>query len=182
MLACNPSDVPLKRRCCIVRITFGNHIVAFKYRVCLLSTDQHDYPFGHPSTCQIPGAGSPESQLMGAVAQYEKAIIVIKLRGARERTKARTGRCEGRKPFGYYAGEKATLERMAALRASGLEFFDRLAAKLDSEGFRTRKGTAWQGKSINRILARQKAPETARNERRKRRFGAPSVRNPLAQN
>ena len=57
---------------------------------------------------------------MGAVAQYEKAIIVIKLRGARERTKARTGRCKGRKPFGHYEGETATLERMTALRASGL--------------------------------------------------------------
>ena len=94
---------------------------------------------------------------MGAVAQYEKAIIVIKLRGPRERTRARTGRCEGRKPFGHYPGEEAVLERMEALRAPGLAF-DRLAAKLDSEGFRTRKGAAWQGKSINRILARQKAP------------------------
>ncbi len=60
MLACNPSDVPLKRRCCIVRITFGNHIVAFKCRARLPSADPHDYSFGHTSTCQIPGAGSPE--------------------------------------------------------------------------------------------------------------------------
>ncbi len=92
-------------------------------------------------------------QLMGAVAQYEKAMIVIKLRGARERTKARTGRCEGRKPFGHYPGEKAVLERMRALRDTGLGF-DRLAAKLTAEGFLTRKGTAWNGKTVNRILSR----------------------------
>lgn len=43
--------------------------------------------------------------MMGAVAQYEKSQIVLKLRGARLRKKAKTGRCEGRKPFGYYEGE-----------------------------------------------------------------------------
>ena len=90
---------------------------------------------------------------MGAVAQYEKAMIVIKLRGARERTKARTGCCEGWKRFGHDSGEKATLERMATLRATGLGF-DRL---LTAEGFWTRKGTAWGGKTVNRILSRQKA-------------------------
>ena len=38
-------------------------------------------------------------QLMGAVSQYEKSQIVVKLRGARMRKRAKEGRCEGRKPF-----------------------------------------------------------------------------------
>src|ERR1039458_10037128 len=46
-------------------------------------------------------------QIFGAVAQYEKAMIVAKLRGARQRMKAKTGRREGRKPFGHYDGEPA---------------------------------------------------------------------------
>jgi DNA invertase Pin-like site-specific DNA recombinase len=37
---------------------------------------------------------------MGAIAQWEKSQIVKKLGSARARIKARTGRCEGRKPFG----------------------------------------------------------------------------------
>jgi hypothetical protein len=41
--------------------------------------------------------------------------------------RAREGRCEGRKPYGYYEGEAATLERLKALRAEGLGF-DRIAA------------------------------------------------------
>ena len=49
-------------------------------------------------------------------------MIVLKLRAARERKKARTGRCEGRKPYGHYPGEKRTIERMAALRREGLGF------------------------------------------------------------
>src|SRR4051812_30565084 len=37
-------------------------------------------------------------QILGAVAQFEKAGLVQKLRHARERKRAETGRCEGRKP------------------------------------------------------------------------------------
>ena len=92
-------------------------------------------------------------QVFGAIAQYEKSMIVIKLRGARSRTKAKTGRCEGRKPYGHYPGEKQVIERMKTLRAEGLAF-DKLAERLTEEGFKTRKGTAWHGFSVQRILAR----------------------------
>jgi DNA invertase Pin-like site-specific DNA recombinase len=37
-------------------------------------------------------------QILGAVSQFEKAALVAKLRGARERRRKATGRCEGRKP------------------------------------------------------------------------------------
>jgi DNA invertase Pin-like site-specific DNA recombinase len=37
-------------------------------------------------------------QILGAVSQFEKASLVAKLRHARERVKATTGRCEGRRP------------------------------------------------------------------------------------
>jgi DNA invertase Pin-like site-specific DNA recombinase len=37
-------------------------------------------------------------QILGAVSQFEKASLVAKLRGARDRMRADTGRCEGRKP------------------------------------------------------------------------------------
>src|SRR4051794_19290395 len=38
-------------------------------------------------------------QILGAVAQFEKAALVQKLRHARERKRAETGRCEGRKGY-----------------------------------------------------------------------------------
>jgi DNA invertase Pin-like site-specific DNA recombinase len=37
-------------------------------------------------------------QILGAVSQFEKAALVAKLRHARERKRATSGRCEGRKP------------------------------------------------------------------------------------
>ena len=90
-------------------------------------------------------------QLMGAVAQYDKSQIVAKLRGARMRQKAKTGRCEGRKPFGFYDGEQVALERMRALRAEGLGF-DRIAAAMNAAGLASRTGKPWHGVVVNRIL------------------------------
>jgi DNA invertase Pin-like site-specific DNA recombinase len=90
-------------------------------------------------------------QMMGAVAEYDKDQIVLKLRGARDRKRASTGRCEGRKPFGRDETELATMERMKALRAEGLAF-DRIAEQLNSEELPTRTGKHWHGVVVNRIL------------------------------
>lgn len=90
-------------------------------------------------------------QLMGAVAQYDKAQIVLKLRGARMRKKAATGRCEGRKPFGYRDGEQAIIARMKELRASGIGF-DKIAEQLNAEGIMPRSGQRWWGRSVNNTL------------------------------
>src|ERR1039458_3990935 len=54
-------------------------------------------------------------QIFGAIAQYEKAMIVAKLRAARQRMKAKVGRCEGRNPYGETDAEPAILDRMIAL-------------------------------------------------------------------
>ncbi|HKD05605.1 MAG TPA: recombinase family protein [Bryobacteraceae bacterium] len=93
-------------------------------------------------------------QLMGAVAQYDKSQIVAKLRGARMRKRANEGRCEGRKPYGFYDGETAVIGRMKALRAEGLGF-DRIAGRMNAEGLQTRTRGKWHGVMVNRILKAQ---------------------------
>jgi len=93
-------------------------------------------------------------QVFGAIAQYEKAMIVAKLRGARQRMKAKTGRCEGQKPYGHYDGEDAIMARMKSLKDSGLGF-DRVADALNAEGLKPRAGVRWWGKTVNNILSAQ---------------------------
>ena len=90
-------------------------------------------------------------QFMGAIAEYDKSQIVLKLRGARMRKRAKEGKCEGRKPYGYYEGEAAALERLKALRAEGLGF-DRIAVRMNEQGIPTRTGKLWHGLVVNRIL------------------------------
>jgi len=38
-------------------------------------------------------------QMLGVIAEYEKDMIVLKLRAARDRKRAREGKCEGRKTY-----------------------------------------------------------------------------------
>ena len=112
-------------------------------------------------------------QLLGIFAQYERATLTLKLRGARQRKKEAcgncgrpreqhedglcalyvTGRCEGRKPYGAKGSEAATLEAMRVSRREGLTF-EGIAAELNAAGLVTRYGQAWRGGTIRKILAR----------------------------
>jgi hypothetical protein len=89
---------------------------------------------------------------MGVFAQYEKTQIVAKLRAARTRKKAETGRCEGRKPFGSREGEQHAIDRMTALQMSGIST-RAITAKLNKEGIPTRAGGAWRDAVVGRILS-----------------------------
>jgi DNA invertase Pin-like site-specific DNA recombinase len=93
-------------------------------------------------------------QIFGAIAEYEKAMIVAKLRGARQRTKAKEGRCEGRKPYGFYEGEAAILDRMRRMRADGATYAA-IADTLNREGIAPRDADAkWHPGYVHRILSR----------------------------
>lgn len=97
-------------------------------------------------------------QVLGAVAQFEKTVVVLKLRAARERKRRQTGRCEGRKPFGTRPGEAAALERMRRLRRKprGGErlSFAAIAARLNADGVPTRTGKPWAAGTVAGILGR----------------------------
>ena len=47
-------------------------------------------------------------------AQYDKSMLVLKWPVPVQGSGPGEGRCEGRKPFGYYESEQAALERMQA--------------------------------------------------------------------
>ena len=115
-----------------------------------------------PDLCQNDPTRVMMRQIFGAIAQYEKAMIVAKLRGARQRLKAKTGVCEGRKPCGYYEGEQAVVDRMMALRATGTPY-DAIAATLNSEGIKPRNQDAsWHAGYVHRVLTRSWIGESCR--------------------
>lgn len=92
-------------------------------------------------------------QIFGAIAEYDKTMIVIKLRAAKQRIRATGVKCEGAKLYGELPGELATVERLRALRSTGMGF-DRIAATLNTEGIKPRRGARWHGLTINKILSR----------------------------
>jgi len=90
-------------------------------------------------------------QMLGAFFQYEKTLLVAKLRGARQRVKANTGRCEGRKPYGLWAGEAGIVERIKQMRREGTAV-DKIAVTLNAEGIKPRAGAKWYATSVYRVL------------------------------
>lgn len=97
-------------------------------------------------------------QVLGAVAEFDKNVLVLKLRVARQRIRAKAGRCEGRKPFGYYDGEPAVVERIRQLyrkpRGRPRLSVARIAEALNVEGHPTRMGEPWAPRTVYGILQR----------------------------
>ena len=110
----------------------------------LVSTMEPDLCSDHPVRKYM-------RQIFGANAELDKAMTVLKLRVARERIRAKNGRCEGRKPYGHRPGEKKIIDQMRQMRADGLAV-DKIAAALNADGVKSRSGGLWYAATVNRIL------------------------------
>jgi len=93
-------------------------------------------------------------QMQAVFSELEKDNLVRKLRAARDRKKAETGRCEGRKPFGVTKTEKATIKFMVELRAKDMSYAG-IAEELDHNGHATRSGKKWSAPSVRNIINRE---------------------------
>ncbi len=109
-----------------------------------------------PDLCRDDPERVMMRQIFGAIAQYEKAQIVAKLRVARERIKARGESCEGRKPYGHYPAEVAGLEIIRECARYGQEPAA-VAARLDAAGIPSRSGGRWHPFAVRRIMERLKS-------------------------
>lgn len=93
-------------------------------------------------------------QVLAAAAQLDRALIVAKLRAGRARRKRETGICEGVKPFGLdpkRPEEHPIRERLLSLWQTGAEFHE-IAAALNDDGYRTRKGCQWNYRTVEKVV------------------------------
>ena len=99
-------------------------------------------------------------QIQNNIAELDKRLLVRKLRKAREAKKIETGRCEGRKPYGYYPGEDETIKRIKQLyrkpHGEKRMGFRTIARKLNEGEIPTRSGAKWSGVLVKSILTRKK--------------------------
>jgi DNA invertase Pin-like site-specific DNA recombinase len=96
-------------------------------------------------------------QIVGVIAEYDRDQIVLKLRAARMRKRAATGRCEGRKPYGRRNGEGEVLDRMRQWREDGAGYHT-IANRLNEEGIPPRFGNRWHPYTVSKILDRTAKP------------------------
>jgi len=97
-------------------------------------------------------------QIFGVVAEYDKSMSVQKLRAARERVKAKTGKGDGRK--GYYATDhgKVVLARIKQLKRKRRDMkplsATDIAEVLNREGLMTVTGKLWTGGNVSAAMRR----------------------------
>jgi DNA invertase Pin-like site-specific DNA recombinase len=88
-------------------------------------------------------------QILGAVAEFDKAMTVAKLKGARDRVRRREGKCEGRKS---YAERDAGMVALAKeIKSRGVSLRD-VAAELAARGYTTPSGKAYSASAITSML------------------------------
>ena len=110
-------------------------------------------------------------QILGAVSEYERSVVVMRLRSGRRRKKELGGYAAGAPPFGYEAVGKAlsvcareqkVLERIAILRADGRSLRE-ICVVLEEEGLPPKRGGRWHPETLRRAIGRSSDPSIARS-------------------
>ena len=93
-------------------------------------------------------------QVLGAIAQFEKASVVAKLAAARNRKREREGRCEGRKPLRETKPDVVALARkLRRRRPKGGQLSLRDVSKeLAALGYLNEHGKPYAAKSVASML------------------------------
>jgi DNA invertase Pin-like site-specific DNA recombinase len=94
-------------------------------------------------------------QILGAVAQFEKATTVAKLAAARKRKRMATGKCEGRKSLHETSPEAVALAKsLRRKRPKGGQMSLRaVSAEMAKHGFLNERGVPFNHKSVASMLA-----------------------------
>jgi DNA invertase Pin-like site-specific DNA recombinase len=94
-------------------------------------------------------------QVLGAISQFEKASLVAKLKAARDRKRAATGKCGGMPSLAETRPEVVELARRLRYTRSGRQRSLReISAELAARGFvAERTGRPYQAAQVSRMLA-----------------------------
>jgi DNA invertase Pin-like site-specific DNA recombinase len=103
-------------------------------------------------------------QVLGAIAQFDKAQTVTKLRGARDRKSKEAGRrIEGRKPVPLHIKLEARRLARRNPKTAKVRSYRQIAAELASKGLiRRDSGKAYGAESIKRMLTPKQQKTRAR--------------------
>jgi DNA invertase Pin-like site-specific DNA recombinase len=103
-------------------------------------------------------------QVLGAVAEYERAMIGLRLKAGRSRKSENGGFAFGAPPFGQRteagtlvtdSAEQVTLA-LIRQRAQAGDSLREIATRLERDGHRPRRGTRWHPNVVRRILVRDR--------------------------
>ena len=93
-------------------------------------------------------------QILGAVSEFEKAMLVAKLKGARDRKRKTGAKVEGRQSVAEMHPETAALAHKLARKRpkGGQRSLREIAAELAAAGHMTSNGTPYTATAVKRLL------------------------------
>jgi DNA invertase Pin-like site-specific DNA recombinase len=94
-------------------------------------------------------------QVLGAIAQFEKAGLVAKLAAARKRKRMAAGKCEGRKSLAETSPDAVALAKALRRRKpkGGQLSLRAVSAEMAKQGFLNERGMPFNHKSVASMLA-----------------------------
>jgi hypothetical protein len=94
--------------------------------------------------------------VLGAISEFDKAMTVAKLRGARERKRRENGKCQGRKSHAELNPELVALVRQLRRRRpkGGQRSLREISAELATRGFMNERGQPFSAASISSMLTK----------------------------
>jgi DNA invertase Pin-like site-specific DNA recombinase len=98
-------------------------------------------------------------QITGAIAEWEKSMIVRKLAAARLRKRDKFGRCEGPKPYGEKTGEEMVLKVVREMRQRHNSSSYKIAESLNRRGWLNRERNPWTPQNVRHLI--KKVEKTA---------------------
>ena len=100
-------------------------------------------------------------QILAAVAEFDRCVTVLKLKGARDRIRASGIKCDGKKAIGEKPGEEDTLCEILLQHDVGKNSAQ-IAQLLNLRNIPSRSGKPWRSTVIAKILARERAKRSTR--------------------
>jgi DNA invertase Pin-like site-specific DNA recombinase len=93
-------------------------------------------------------------QVLGAIAEFDKAMTVAKLRGARERKRKEVGKCEGRKSYAERVPDAVALaKKLHRYPVNGQRrSLRQVSAELAGKGFLATSGKPYGAAAVARML------------------------------
>jgi len=116
-----------------------------KYQIEIIPVDAPGYFTLDPTPSQ-----TMIRQILGAVAQFEKDSLVLKLRGARERIRATGKKCEGRKSISERYGKN--VPQIARALKVNLKSNGAIAKRMAELGYTQESGAILHREQIRRLL------------------------------
>lgn len=106
--------------------------------------------------------GTLVRQILGAIAQYERSMIRLRMQAGKELKRRAGGYAGGKPPYGWRAvdgqlvvdlDEQREIRRMKAWRKRGISYRE-IAERLNDDLIPSRTGSVWMGNTVRRIVNR----------------------------